>query len=178
LDKLAREEERRARAEAYKLRARARDRLRRQRAREVAAMTLTTRQLERETVIDLDPEPLPPRPKTRGECANGPRPCPWVSCRHHLYLEAQPTGSIKFIFPDLEPEEMKESCSLDVADRGEQTIVTVAQLMNVTRVRIDQIEYKVHRKLRMLPMAREARDEAEGLRSDRDANQTWIEGAR
>lgn len=27
------------------------------------------------------------RPRTRGECKDGPRPCPWVSCRHHLLLE-------------------------------------------------------------------------------------------
>ena len=27
------------------------------------------------------------RPLTRAECKDGPRPCPWVSCRHHLLLE-------------------------------------------------------------------------------------------
>ncbi len=34
------------------------------------------------------------RPKTRGECASGPRPCPWVSCRHHLYLDVDKNGSV------------------------------------------------------------------------------------
>ena len=28
------------------------------------------------------------RPQTRGECAGGARPCPWVSCRYHLLIEA------------------------------------------------------------------------------------------
>lgn len=28
-----------------------------------------------------------PRPKTRSECRDEARPCPWVSCRHHLLLE-------------------------------------------------------------------------------------------
>jgi hypothetical protein len=28
-----------------------------------------------------------PRPRTRGDCLQEARPCPWVSCRHHLLLE-------------------------------------------------------------------------------------------
>jgi hypothetical protein len=28
-----------------------------------------------------------PRPKTRAECRDEARPCPWVSCRHHLLIE-------------------------------------------------------------------------------------------
>jgi hypothetical protein len=28
-----------------------------------------------------------PRPITRGDCLQEARPCPWVSCRHHLLLE-------------------------------------------------------------------------------------------
>jgi hypothetical protein len=27
------------------------------------------------------------RPKTRGECLNEARPCPWIACRHHLLIE-------------------------------------------------------------------------------------------
>lgn len=29
-----------------------------------------------------------PRPRTRGDCLEEARPCPWVGCRHHLLLEA------------------------------------------------------------------------------------------
>ncbi|HUB07073.1 MAG TPA: DNA-binding protein, partial [Myxococcales bacterium] len=35
------------------------------------------------------------RPKTRADCVNGPRPCLFVSCKHHLYLDVNPnTGSV------------------------------------------------------------------------------------
>lgn len=86
-------------------------------------------------------EDLPPRPKTRGECVDGPRPCPWVSCKHHLYLSVNPdTGTIKLPFPDLEPWELSETCVLDVAQRGEITLEEVGNLMNITRERVRQIE--------------------------------------
>ena len=81
------------------------------------------------------------RPHTRSECAEGPRPCPHVSCRHHLYLDVNPqTGTIKLNFPDLEVWELAFSCALDVADLGGTAIELVSELMNVTRERIRQIE--------------------------------------
>ena len=86
-------------------------------------------------------EPLPPRPTTRGECLNGPRPCPWVSCRHNLYLDIDGKGNIKLNFPDKEPHEMTESCSLDVGGRGRgMDLVAVSELVNITRERVRQIE--------------------------------------
>ena len=81
------------------------------------------------------------RPRTRGECADGPRPCPWVSCRHHLYLDVVgENGSIKRNFPDLEPWQMAHTCSLDVADLGGRHLEQVAEIMNVTRERVRQVE--------------------------------------
>jgi hypothetical protein len=81
------------------------------------------------------------RPHTRSECADGPRPCPHVSCRHHLYLDVNPnTGTIKLNFPDLEVWELAFSCALDVADLGGTAIELVSELMNVTRERVRQIE--------------------------------------
>ncbi len=36
------------------------------------------------------------RPKLRSECVDGPRPCPFVSCKYHLYLDVKAaTNSIK-----------------------------------------------------------------------------------
>lgn len=32
-----------------------------------------------------------PRPRTRAECVDGPRPCPWVGCSQHLLLEVGAT---------------------------------------------------------------------------------------
>jgi hypothetical protein len=85
-------------------------------------------------------EVLPDRPKTRADCIDGPRPCPWVGCRHHLYLDVSPaTGAIKQNHPG-EPDEMAETCSLDVADQGGITLDQIGQLVGLTRERVRQIE--------------------------------------
>lgn len=90
----------------------------------------------------------PDRPVTRGDCVNGPRPCPWVSCRYHLYLDVRVSGSIKFNHPDIESHEMGESCALDVADQGGMTLEVVSRLLKLTRERVRQIEWKGVRKVR------------------------------
>lgn len=79
-------------------------------------------------------------PMTRGECVDGVRPCPYVSCRHHLYLDVAPNGNIKLNFPDLEVDQMLESCVLDAADRGGLTLEETADVVNLTRERVRQIE--------------------------------------
>ena len=72
-----------------------------------------------------------------------PRPCPFVSCAHHLYLDVNPeTGAIKLNFPHLEVWEMAETCSLDVADRGGITLEEVGAMLNLTRERIRQVEVR------------------------------------
>ncbi len=71
------------------------------------------------------------------------RPCPFVSCSHHLYLDVNPeTGAIKLNFPHLEVWEMAETCSLDVADRGGITLEEVGAILNLTRERIRQVEVR------------------------------------
>jgi len=81
------------------------------------------------------------RPRLRAECVNGPRPCPFISCKHHLYLDINPTtGSIKLNFPDQELWDLAETCALDVADRGGVTLEEVGSLLNLTRERIRQLE--------------------------------------
>lgn len=86
------------------------------------------------------------RPLTRADCLTGmnaARPCPFVSCTHHLYVDVHSrTGAIKFNRPELGPEELAESCSLDIADRGGATLEDVGAIMNVTRERVRQIEVK------------------------------------
>ncbi len=89
------------------------------------------------------------RPTCRGECQKRERPCMFVSCKHHLYLDVNPeTGSIKFNFPDKEVWEMRETCALDVADRGGITLEEVGEILNLTRERIRQVEVKCLEKLR------------------------------
>jgi hypothetical protein len=92
---------------------------------------------------------LPPRPKTRGECCDGPRPCPFVSCKFHLYLDVTEVGSIKFNFPEIDDlSQMAETCALDVADRGGVTLEEVGSFMSFTRERTRQIEDEAVTKLR------------------------------
>ena len=81
------------------------------------------------------------RPRSREECRRADRPCPFVSCKYHLFLDVNPhTGSIKLNFPDLEVWELSETCALDVADRGGITLEEVGELLNLTRERIRQVE--------------------------------------
>ena len=90
-----------------------------------------------------------PRPQTRSECGSDVRPCPWVACKYHLYLDVNPdTGSIKINFPDLEPWELPQTCALDVAERGGITLEEVGEIMNLTRERIRQVEVRGLGKLR------------------------------
>lgn len=88
-------------------------------------------------------------PLTRGDCVDGPRPCPFVSCRHHLALDVVNGGSLKVNFPDIEPGDLPQSCSLDIADRGPMTLESVGETMNLVReaVRIigDKALVKVNR---------------------------------
>lgn len=91
------------------------------------------------------------RPRSRADCAQGERPCMFISCKHHLYLDVNPeTGSIKLNFPDKEIWELDETCALDVADRGGITLEEVGTIMNLTRERIRQVETRGLLKLRTI----------------------------
>ena len=126
------------------------------RARTISVKRMTKRELEMGRL--LYPESDVEKPKFRSECAGGERPCPFVSCKHHLYLDVSAkTGAIKLNFPDLEVWEMTETCALDVADRGGTTLEEVGAIMNLTRERIRQVEVKGLAKLQAL-------DDMEALR--------------
>jgi len=89
------------------------------------------------------------RPRTRADCGAEARPCPWVACKHHLYLDINPTtGSIKINFPDREPWELEHSCALDIADTGAKTLDEIGEFTNLTRERIRQLEVRGLLKLR------------------------------
>lgn len=119
------------------------------RARTISVKRMTKRELELGRL--LYPEVDVEKPQTRADCANGARPCPFVSCKHHLYLDVSArTGAIKLNFPDLEVWEMSETCALDVADRGGTTLEEVGAIMNLTRERIRQVEVKGLAKLQAL----------------------------
>jgi len=90
------------------------------------------------------------RPDTRAGCQGGIRPCPFVSCKFHLYLDVNPrNGHVKYNFPHLEPWELEETCSLDIAEREQGiTLEEVGKVMNLTRERVRQVEVSGLAKIR------------------------------
>jgi hypothetical protein len=79
------------------------------------------------------------RPRTRGDCVGDDRPCPWVSCRHHLFIDRiSVEGDVVATFDDI--VDMPETCSLDVAERGAMTFEDVGTTLGVSRERVRQIE--------------------------------------
>jgi hypothetical protein len=94
------------------------------RARTISVKRMTKRELEIGRL--LFPESDYWKPRTRVECLDGPRPCPFVSCKHHLYIDVSPrTGAIK-------------------------PLEDVGAIMNLTRERIRQVEVKALAKLEAL----------------------------
>lgn len=126
--------------------------------------TIARKQMMRERkCIQVDPWLMEvaesQRPKTRKECVNRERPCMFVSCKHHLYLDVNPdTGSIKLNFPDKEVWELTETCALDVAERGGMTLEEVGEILNLTRERIRQVESAGLKKLLELTGQRDLKD--------------------
>lgn len=111
----------------------------RARARTISIRRLSKAELNRGRA--LYPEEDYWRPATRAQCADMERPCPFVSCKYHLYIDVHPIrGSIKINFPDVEVWEMTDTCALDIADRGGITLEEVGEIMNLTRERVRQLE--------------------------------------
>lgn len=79
------------------------------------------------------------RPTCRQECPVV-RPCPFVGCRYHLYLDITDGGNIKYNFYGIEPWDMQFSCALDLADSGELGLTQIGHVMGLTRERVRQIE--------------------------------------
>jgi hypothetical protein len=120
------------------------------RAKTISVKRMTKRELELGRMLFPETDDIE-RPRSRSECSDAPRPCPFVSCKHHLFLDVSArTGAIKLNFPDLEVWEMTETCALDVADRGGTTLEEVGAIMNLTRERIRQVEVKGLAKLAAL----------------------------
>jgi hypothetical protein len=163
------------------------------RAKTISVKRMTKRELELGRMLYPEVDDIE-RPRTRAECSDAPRPCPFVSCKHHLYLDVSArTGAIKLNFPDLEVWEMNETCALDVADRGGTTLEEVGAIMNLTRERIRQVEVKGlaklaalrdmmalrdyvdvgpmgKRRLPVLDAERDEEDEGESMDSDEDGD--------
>lgn len=104
-------------------------------------LTLDADELEALNTLENEPFLDVARPKTRADCANVPRPCPFVGCRHNLYLEVR-NQSIIIYHPDKAPWELdpKKSCVLDVVENGQSlTLEQIGKILNVTRERVRQM---------------------------------------
>lgn len=88
--------------------------------------------------LDIDYPDGVERPKTRADCVDGERPCPFVSCRHHLFLDVTANGNIQTRADDV--EDLIETCALDVADRGPSTLEEVCVIIDRSREMVRQIE--------------------------------------
>lgn len=117
----------------------------------IRARSLTPRRLRRMKEAPLAPDVAAQleaeRPHVRGDCLPGGknemRPCPFVSCRYHLWADVgTEKGSIKLNFPHIEVErltEMVHTCALDVADGGETPVEDLSALMNLGVERVRQV---------------------------------------
>lgn len=108
-------------------------------------LTLTPQELKREARTSRKAKTVDvPRPTCRSQCVDGPRPCPWVGCRYHLYVEVLSRGSLKLNWPNHESWELPQTCSLDVANAAAETdglsLEGVGRLLQLTRERVRQIE--------------------------------------
>jgi hypothetical protein len=102
----------------------------------------------REEEPQEEEEILLSKPKKRSDCASVPRPCPFISCKYHLYLDVTEIGTIRFNYPDTEIEDLRVSCTLDVVESGEKVLEAVGEIFGITRERIRQIESKALDRLR------------------------------
>lgn len=91
------------------------------------------------------------RPRRRADCADVPRPCPFVGCRYHLFLERTVSGHGRQP-ADLDPLDIppEQSCALDIADRGAHTLEEVAEALQVTPKGAGVIIERAKRRLRVL----------------------------
>lgn len=104
-----------------------------------------------------------PRPRTRGECLEEARPCPWVGCRDHLLLDLAPplrsgqppglmlnvkgTARRRRLSSSADASEvdtwtdravstlmvMTDTCARDIAKRGALTTAEVGRKLGVTK---------------------------------------------
>src|SRR5688572_12403196 len=127
------------------------------------------------------------RPSTRGECLSSPRPCPFVSCRYHLAIDAHrdTEGKPRLRVLHEDPTEMVNTCALDVADglchlpdaegvahepheeAAEVTLSEIATMCSISIERTRKTVEAVQKKLRQAS-AQELEDYHLSSRDDRE----------
>lgn len=111
------------------------------------------------------------RPVTRADCADVPRPCPFIGCRYNLYLDETEAGNVYLNFPNTPVLEMKHSCVLDLSEKGPWSLRDTSQILGLTPERIRQIEIGVLEKLRSTDLVKHKQ---EGARVQRQYTMTHL----
>lgn len=87
------------------------------------------------------------RPRTRGDCAGVPRPCPFYACKWHLGCDVDHNGRLRV---HVQPEDLTRqtsTCALDVAELDGLTLEQTGAHVGLTRERVRQIEAKALERL-------------------------------
>lgn len=88
-------------------------------------------QLTIDYIIDKQDGQIEGKPKTRADCANVPRPCPYVSCKYNLGVEIDITG-----WPRL--TDAKKSCMLDLIEKNPDgmTLDNIAEILRISKKQV------------------------------------------
>ena len=81
------------------------------------------------------------------------RPCPRTECRYSLAGDGRESRRGR---PSGGERDTSETCALDLAERGPQSLVTIGRLFGLSRERIRQIEDTAIRKLGAVPVLADA----------------------
>lgn len=95
------------------------------------------------------PEAVGERPRTRSDCEDGPRPCPWFECKYHLAVDEIGQGNAdveRTMIANKEFDWSKPTCALDVADEGKHSVRQVSAILGVNFQRVHAIERHAIRK--------------------------------
>jgi len=90
------------------------------------------------------------RPKTRSDCENGIRPCPFASCRYNTYLDVDRKGRITFNYSESVEELKQSNCALDYDQGRNLNDTELASALGISReylgtVTIPMVMRKINR---------------------------------
>lgn len=118
--------------------------------RRVGSFTINVKRTPKRVLKVLGVQPEHWRPRHRADCRSVKRPCPYVSCKHNLYLDVMENGNIKINFAKGGPEALPPggSCVLDITERiGPLNETETGRALNMTYEGVRRIQKRIERKL-------------------------------